>query len=371
MQNGGLDKAFWFQPIEILSGVLVQLGEQRETLKQQIYEITGISDIVRGASQASETATAQQIKAQWGSLRVQKLQREVQRFARDLLRIMGEIVAEKFQPQTIFAVAGMKIPTQAEIQMSQVAAQMAQETGQQAPPQLQGPSQEEVIQFLRTQTLRDYSVDIETDSTIRADLTREQMNITQFVQGFGQFIQSIGPAVQAGFVPQKEAATLLKSFARSFKLGRDAEDAIEQLGEVPPPQQPAQESPAAAEQVKAEAALALEDKKAQTQMALQQKDAETQLALKNLEIAADRELKQMELDAQAAEAQQQRAHEAVMGVDAQGFEREKQDAEHMLRREETSAEHGLRREEAAIKGDLEREKLASSEKQAAQKAKAH
>ena len=149
----------------------------------------------------------------------------------------------------------MKIPTQAEIQMSQVAAQMAQETGQQTPPPLQGPSQEEVIQFLRTQMRRDYAVDIETDSTVRADLTREQMNITQFVQGFGQFIQSIGPAVQAGFVPQKEAATLLKSFARSFKLGRDAEDAIEQLGEVPPPQQPAQQDPAKAEEIKAQSAI--------------------------------------------------------------------------------------------------------------------
>lgn len=254
LQNGGLDKAFWFQPIEVLAGVLVQLGEQREALKQQIYEITGISDIVRGASQASETATAQQIKAQWGSLRVQKLQREVQRFARDLLRMMGEIVAEKFQPATIMAVAGMKIPSKADIAQAQMAAQAAQAMGQQAPPPPNGPAAEDVIQFLRTQTLRDYMVDIETDSTIRADLTREQANITQFVQGFGQFIQSIGPAVQAGFVPQKEAATLLKSFARSFKLGRDAEDAIEQLGEVPPPPPTGQQDPAKVEEIKAQAA---------------------------------------------------------------------------------------------------------------------
>lgn len=317
LQNGGLDKAFWFQPIEILSGVLVQLGEQRETLKQQIYEITGISDIVRGASQASETATAQQIKAQWGSLRVQKLQREVQRFARDLLRIMGEIVAEKFQPQTIFAVAGMKIPTQAEMQQAQMQAQIAQATGQQAPPPPQGPSQEEVIQFLRTQTLRDYMVDIETDSTIRADLTREQANITQFVQGFGQFIQSIGPAVQAGFVSQKEAATLLKSFARSFKLGRDAEDAIEQLGEVPPPPPTAQQDPAKVEEIKAQSAIKQAEMKnaADAQAAALKAQNDKQIAADKLasdmQLERERIASQERIEAQRLEAEKERHKESL------------------------------------------------------------
>jgi len=215
MAAGGLDKAFWFQPIEVLVAVLAKLYEAREATKQAIYEITGISDIVRGASMASETATAQQIKAQWGSLRVQKMQREVQRFACDLLGLMAEIMAGKFQPQTLFAMSGVSLPSQADLQMAQAA-------GQQIPPDT--VTQEQAIEFLRNDTLRTYRVDIETDSTIRADLTGEQQNITQFVQGFGAFITSIGPAVQAGFVPQKDAATLLKSFARSFKLGRDAED---------------------------------------------------------------------------------------------------------------------------------------------------
>lgn len=273
--GGGLDRAFWFQPIEVLVGVLQGLYESREQTKQAIYEVTGISDIVRGASHASETATAQQIKAQWGSLRIQKLQREVQRFSRDLLRMMAEIIAEKFQPETIFAMAGMQLPTQAQLQMAQA----------QGMP-VQGPSAEQVIEFLRSETLRNYRVDIETDSTIRADLSMEQQNISMFVQGFGQFIQAIGPAVQAQFVPQKDAATLLKSFARSFRLGRDAEDAIESLGEQPPPQQA---DPAQAEQAKAQAEAQAKAQEVQMKAAADQAkaQADAQLALAKLQADAE------------------------------------------------------------------------------------
>jgi hypothetical protein len=293
MAGGGLDKAFWFQPIEVLAQVLAGMYEARERIKQAIYEVTGISDIVRGASMASETATAQQIKAQWGSLRIQKMQREVQRFVRDLLRMKAEIIAEKFQPATIFAMAGMTIPSAAEMQMQ---AMQAQAQGQ--PPAERQPSAEEVIAFLRDNTLRDYRVDIETDSTIRADLTQEQQNIAQFVQGFGTFIQSIGPAVQEGFVPQKDAATLLKSFARSFKLGRDAEDAIESLGEQPPPQA----DPVQAQQAQAQAEQQAAQMKAQADMQAAQMKMQADQQIAQMKAQAEAEAEQMR---QAAETQRE------------------------------------------------------------------
>lgn len=295
MQGGGLDKAFWFQPIDVLAQVLVQLYQARDQIKQTIYEVTGISDIVRGASMASETATAQQIKAQWGSLRVQKLQREVQRFARDLIRMKAEIIAEKFQPATIFAMAGMQLPSQAE-------KMMAEQQGQQIPQ----PSAEEVIQLLRSDTLRNYRVDIETDSTIRADLTGEQQNVAQFVQGFGTFIQAVGPAVQAGFVPGDKAAILLKSFARVFKLGREAEDAIEDLGSQPPPQQP---DPAAVEQAAQQAQMQADMQKMQAEAQLKQMEIEAETQREAMRQQAETEREQMRIQAEDARHQRQIAAE--------------------------------------------------------------
>jgi hypothetical protein len=104
--KGGLAGAIWMYPVDTIVAVLRELYLQREQIKQTIYEIMGISDILRGATKSAETATAQSIKAQWGSQRLQKRQGEVQRYARDLIRIAVEIMAEKFQPMTLQLMTG-------------------------------------------------------------------------------------------------------------------------------------------------------------------------------------------------------------------------------------------------------------------------
>ena len=67
--------------------VLQGLYTQRTQILEIIYEITGISDLLRGNTKASETATAQQLKAQFGSMRMRKRQEEIERYIRDLFRI--------------------------------------------------------------------------------------------------------------------------------------------------------------------------------------------------------------------------------------------------------------------------------------------
>lgn len=86
-ENAGIDRALYILPINDLVQACQSLYQQREQIKQVIYEITGISDILRGSSVASETATAQNIKNQWGTLRLKRSQKEVQRYCRDCLAI--------------------------------------------------------------------------------------------------------------------------------------------------------------------------------------------------------------------------------------------------------------------------------------------
>ncbi|MFN8992374.1 MAG: hypothetical protein ACK5X3_01700, partial [Pseudomonadota bacterium] len=223
----GLDKAIWHAPLETLVSVIVQLMQHREALKATIYEITGLSDIVRGASVASETATAQQIKAQFGSIRIQDRQAEVQRMARDAVRLMAELIGEKFEPETLGWMTGVDLPQAQQKMMAQQAAMMAQQAGQPVPPEIEQvltvPSWDDVLQVLRSDAMRGYRVDIETDSTVQADVARLKTNAAEFVQGFGGFIQAVGPAVQAGAMPMDVVADLLTAFARNFKLGRQAE----------------------------------------------------------------------------------------------------------------------------------------------------
>ena len=308
----GLDKAIWPVPLETLVSVIIQLMQHREALKATIYEITGLSDIVRGASVASETATAQQIKAQFGSIRIQDRQAEVQRMARDAVRLMAELIGEKFEPETLGLMTGVDLPQAQQKMMAQQAAMMAQQSGQPVPPEIEQvltvPSWDDVLQVLRSDAMRGYRVDIETDSTVQADVARLKTNAAEFVQGFGGFIQAVGPAVQAGAMPMDVVADLLTAFARNFKLGRQAEDALERMSKIAAQPAPQQDQGAAAEaQAKQAEAQAKAQAEAQKQAAEAQRAdrdfalAQRELALKEREQVFNEDLQMQQLkDAETA-----------------------------------------------------------------------
>lgn len=224
-----LSDAIWVMPINEIIQVVRELVLQREQIKQAIFELTGIADIMRGASAPSETLGAQQLKAQWGSLRVADLQKDIQRFIRDIFRLKAEIMASKFTAKTFGYINGDMLP-------------------------------DEVLAFLRGDIQRAYSIDIETDSTIRGDLNRSQQNMAMFLQGTAQFAHSLGnliatPNNPMGVIPPKLALTVFASFARQFKLGKSVEDelarSMEQLEQqASQPQQPSPEQQAEQEEAK-------------------------------------------------------------------------------------------------------------------------
>jgi predicted GNAT family acetyltransferase len=249
--EGGLERAITWWPIEAISKTLEKLYVQRDQIKQTIYETTGLSDIMRGqGADRQVTATEQDIKQQWGSLRVQRKQAEVARFARDLFRIKAEIIASKFSWETITKMCGIEYATEQEKQQLQQIAQAVQQGLMPPPPPeeidrgmklMKRPSREKVEGLLRNDTMRGFSIDVESNSTIRADLSRTQKEMATFMQGVGEFAKTIGPGVAQGFVPAHVAAEVFGAFARNFRLGKQAEDAIERFSDEmrdnPPPQQ--------------------------------------------------------------------------------------------------------------------------------------
>jgi hypothetical protein len=180
---------------------------------------------------------AQQIKAQFGSIRVRSRQAEVARFMRDIVRLKAEIIAKFFEPEQLMAITGMKLLPEQQKQMAMQMAQQNPEQAQQIAAQqpdllkaVQSPSIEEVMQLLRSPMMRGYRIDIETDSTIRGDMMRNQEQMTGFLTGSAQFMSAIGPAVKEGAIPKDAAVEIYAAFARSFQLGKSAEDAIERMG---------------------------------------------------------------------------------------------------------------------------------------------
>lgn len=96
----------WLLPIREMAQTLLDLYTARDQTKQTLYEITGMSDIVRGQASGNQaTATEQRIKGQFASLRLNDTQSDVARFARDVLAIMGEIIAEHYSDETLFLVS--------------------------------------------------------------------------------------------------------------------------------------------------------------------------------------------------------------------------------------------------------------------------
>lgn len=241
IERGGLDKAIWMLPIEGMANVLKVLYEQREATKQVIYEITGVSDILRGQTNASETATAQNIKNEWGTLRIQRMQREMQRFIRDIVRMMAEVIGQQFMPETLAEMTSVKLPTGAEKAEMMARAQMQQQNGAQAQAEPVKPSWDEVIQVLRSDMARQFKVDIETDSTIADTLQSDMEGLREAIGAVVEVINGIGPAVQMGAVPLEAAKALIGAVVRRARLGLVVEDAMEQIQQPPP--EPSQEQP--------------------------------------------------------------------------------------------------------------------------------
>ena len=197
-EGGGSGGRIDWVPIDKVLQALQGCFETRAQIIQDIYQITGISDIVRGASNPNETLGAQQLKAQFGSLRIRDRQQEIARFARDLMRITGAIIAQKFQPQTLHAMTGIE-PTP------------------------------EVMALMRNDAMRGFKIDIEADSTSQLDEQAEKEARTEFLTAVGGFLQQAMPIAQAApqFTPL--LMQMLLFGARGFRVGRELETTIEKV----------------------------------------------------------------------------------------------------------------------------------------------
>lgn len=246
MSAGGIEKAISWMPVEQAAQVLLALNESRDKQKAIIDELTGISDIIRGVTDANETYGAQQLKSNYASVRLQRMQKEVQRYARDLLRLLAVVVAEKFGPDTLAAMTDLHFPTQQEKQDLQRRAQQAQMPPQPGmpPPQpidpalLQIPCWDEIMGLMRSDKMRLFRIDIETDSTIAGVLDSDMKGITEVMAGISAMLTEMGPIVQSGALPVDAAKELVMAVIRRARLGMAVEDAFEKMKAPQPPPPP-------------------------------------------------------------------------------------------------------------------------------------
>lgn len=285
--NGKLDSAIWLMPIEKLVAVLQQLYLQREQIKQVIFEITGLADVIRGSSKASETLGAQQIKEKWGGLRIRKMQAKVQLLARSIIRSIVELAVSNLPSETLYKMVQLPIPTQEMKAQAIMMVNMAAQSGKQPDPKAlavaQGPTFDDVLELLKDDLQRSFHVDIETNSTVDAEATEDMRLMNEFMVATGQFISGVSPLVVQGIMPFGAAQQILMNMSRRLRFGPEVEEQLEQM-QAPKPQDDGK--------AEAQAAAQLEREKSAGELAIKQKELqlkEKELGVKTQELSLEKE----------------------------------------------------------------------------------
>lgn len=295
---GGLKGTMDILPIQEMADVLVQLYQARDAKIQDVYQITGISDIIRGEANPQETATASKGKIQFATLRLQDRQDLMANFGRDLLEIELEI-ASKHLPDEIFTeIAGV--------------AQLTPQEQELWP---------EALALIRNDLLKNFRIDIETDSTIAMDEEAQKNQRIELLNSTGIFIDKVAAAAQTMPDMVGVAGEILSFAIRTFKQGRTLESTVEawvedtkqaieaQKAEPPPPPPP---DPAVMK-VQADA---------------QAKQGEMQLKSQELQLKAQ----ELQLEARKVALEEQKL---------------------LLEREKTIAELEFKREEMQLKAEVD------------------
>lgn len=254
--NGALKDAVVWLPVNEIAQTIVSLVELRRQFIEDVYQITGLSDIMRGATNPNETLGAQELKSQYGSIRVRERQEAMVTIARDMTRMAAEIIAENFSPETLVRMSQSDLPSQAVLdqeiadmnakiqqaqtdpqvqQMAQANPEKAQEILQQVAARKQEIAEtitiEKVVELLRSDRTRPFILDIETDSTIQPDENAEKARRTEFLTAIGGFISQAFPIVQQAPQTGEFVAEALRFAASGFRAGRQLDGVIDDLAE--------------------------------------------------------------------------------------------------------------------------------------------
>lgn len=396
--KGGLAAAFQSEDLSVIATVLSELHAQRDLRIQTIYEVVGIADIMRGATDPRETLGAQKIKAQFGGNRLKKRQDKVQKWIRNILRLKAEIIAEHFEPQKLAEMTGFKwqpippqmpapptmplgngaIPTmpaapgtQANILGSMPP--MPQPTAPSAPPSVDGLITPEMIAILRNDKLRSYRIDIETDSTVFEDAEAEKQARTELLKSISEFVVAWMPVIQGQPKMLPLAFEMLAFGVRGFKAGRQLEEAIEQAkmqleeaAKQPPPPTPEDKKLQADQQLNAskmqmeqqkqagemqvkQAELAMKEREMAVKLEFDRQKHEQEMAFEAQKHQAEMAMRQEEMRMKQVEGEIDRQQQAEQHAQTMAADGQKAQMEMDFRRQEASDTRKLKREEMGMK----------------------
>lgn len=169
--------------------------------KQQLFELSGSSDLVRGASNPMETARAQELKSAYANARMDQKKSEFDTYASGMISLAGEIIAEHFSDEQLIELAAVE-PDEITVQ---------------------------AIQLLRDDKLRRLKVTIESGTQSAIDKQTDREEFSEYLSTVDPVLQTAMQAIQM----QPQAANYYKEIltygCRLNGLGKSVEGAIDAL----------------------------------------------------------------------------------------------------------------------------------------------
>lgn len=286
-EKGGLKGQIDFLPLEMVVTALRELQQHREALKMQIDMLTGISDIVRGTTKASETLGAQELKAKYASVRIQRLQQDVTRFAEEILSIKADIICQHFVPEQIVKMANV--------------ASMPQEDQMIVGPAMElltGPEEELC-----------WRVEIQATSMAITDYAAVKNERSEFLNSVATFLQSASTVGQGAPQLIPLMLNMLQFGVSGFRVSKDIEGIfdryikefeaeIEAKKNAPPQPDPEQQKMQMEMQMKQQEQQAdLQTQQQKAQLDLQQQQQEFALKMQQMQQEFELKMAQMEREA--------------------------------------------------------------------------
>lgn len=263
-EKGGIKGQIDWLPLDQIIQALQYLRQAREDIKGQIYELSGISDIVRGDSKASETLGAQKLKAQFASVRIQTLQDEVALFAQKILQIKAEIVCKHFTPSQIVKQSNMEF-------------------------YLDGPNApliDAAMELIKgDHESFDWRIKIQADTLAQADYQLDKQEKVEFINATATFLQSAATMIEREPSMAPMMMEMLKFGVSGFRGSAEIEGVIDSTlagiqkkldNPQPPPPDPAIEKAKLDAQIKQQDAQVRSQEK-QQDMAIKAQESQQEL----------------------------------------------------------------------------------------------
>lgn len=202
-EKGGIKGCMDFLPLEeVVNAIETLSGEQQKRI-EQLYQITGMSDIMRGAADPRASATQDNLKAKFSSVRVQALQDEFARFATDLQKLKFEIIAKHFDPQTIVKASNILFTPDAQYA-------------------------DQAIQLIKNPEVSKWRIQIRSESLAMVDYAQIRQERTEYINALGLFMQSAAPIAEKFPEAAPVLLELLKWGMAGFKGSNQIEGVIDQ-----------------------------------------------------------------------------------------------------------------------------------------------